>query len=263
MFKRLLCVPLPSLGTPVELDEQEGYHAVRVLRLKTGESVELLDGDGNSIQAVLEIQGKRVLAHFQSQQSPRPRSLAMELVPATLVIGVLKGEAMEWVIEKAVEIGIQKVVPLLTEFSVVNLKKKGVCHFHQRWQKIADQALKQCGRLKRLLIEEPKSFSEYFTENSMVKTGSWYWCDEHADPTFSPVVQILRETSFQDMRIIIGPEGGWSVPERECLEKLLKQPNSPLKKVSLSPFILRSETAALFAMSLLGAFYWDLDRGRP
>jgi RsmE family RNA methyltransferase len=99
-------------------------------------------------------------------------------------MAVLKSQAMEWVIEKSVELGVEEVIPVLTAHTVVQIKNKGPELFQERWQKIADQALKQCGRLNQMVIHKPVTFDTILATSCRTSTRSFvghrFWTDELA-----------------------------------------------------------------------------------
>ena len=146
-LKRILCSKIPEPHRAVELEETEATHATRVLRLKDGDRVEAMDGKGHSALATLRTRnGPPRLEYIEKTEAQVSTG---QLVPIILEMSVLKGDAMEWVVEKAVELGVTTLVPVLTAHTVVQMDRKGPEAFQERWQKIADQALKQCGRLDR------------------------------------------------------------------------------------------------------------------
>jgi 16S rRNA (uracil1498-N3)-methyltransferase len=250
MKKRLLCSNLPERNKPTALSESEAHHATKVLRLGDGELIEALDGKGHKMVTTLRVHNGPVrLEYLEPQNSvSTPMELEPLLLPTVLEMAVLKGEAMEWVIEKAVELGIQEVVPVLTAHTVVQMKNKGPELFRERWQKIADQALKQCGRLNRMEIKTPVTL-EHLISSGLV--GLRLWCDESSkgkSPFLLDYLDSIPLETRSQLRILIGPEGGWSQNERILLGT--SPGASPIIKIGLGPSILRAETAAIFAVSL-------------
>lgn len=245
-MKRVLCPQLPKPHRPATLSEDEANHAVRVLRLRDGDTVEAIDGQGHSTPAILRLHGDTARLELASGASPRVEA-ANAIVPLVLEMAVLKGDAMEWVVEKAVELGVHALCPVLTAHTVVQIKNKGPEAFRERWQKIADQALKQCGRLERLRIEAPTDLELLIAHHPSTARVPRYWCDE-ASVANAPELHTKLSGSLQydEVRLLIGPEGGWSEEERGWLA-------TSSEKVQLGPLILRAETAALYGVSLLTA----------
>lgn len=244
--RKLICSRLPQPGQRVELSASEFNHAIRVLRLRDGDMVEALDGQGSSVLAVLKVRGEAGWLEF----SLVPETRATGELPIILEMAILKGDAMEWVIEKAVELGVKLLIPIITAHTVVQLDRKGPEAFRERWQKIADQALKQCGRLKRMEIALPISLEMLLSE----ATAPRLWCDETALSTSPHIMKLLLQDDSalndksQNTRLLIGPEGGWSEQERKLLAI-----GAANRSVSLGPLILRAETAALYAVTIVNA----------
>ena len=246
-MKRLLCPKLPTPGHSVELPEAEAKHATLVLRLGNDDPIELMDGRGNSVLGALSIRGKSVFVEYTGENSNSAEQAATEVLPMTLELALIKGDAMEWAIEKAVELGVKTLVPTLTAHSVVQIDRKGPEVFQERWQKIADQALKQCGRLSRMDVLLPIKLEQLLIEHPGSQGGPRLMCDEHARGEAPYLPEWLRSHSeLTSLRILIGPEGGWSEKERQLL-------SGSTAKVSLGPLVLRAETAAVFASSLATA----------
>jgi 16S rRNA (uracil1498-N3)-methyltransferase len=250
-LKRILCPKLPRPGASVILSETEAHHALRVLRLRNGSQVQALDGNGNQVQATLKCHGERTELEYTDAALAQP--CIENVLPLVLEVAILKGEAMEWVVEKAVELGVKRLIPVLTKHTVVQMKSKGPESFQTRWQKIADQALKQCGRLSRMEIALPTEFEALLTPDP---TLTRLWCDEYGrekSPYLAKWIDENNSTLNQEslsLHILIGPEGGFSAIEREIL---LQENVSDVKRVHLGPAILRAETAALFAISVISS----------
>ena len=260
-MKRVLCEKLPEPHQPTALSESEATHLTRVFRLKDGDRVEAMDGKGRHALVTLRTRGGAPRLEFLEKATQFPSS--DQRVPVVLEMAVLKGDAMEWVIEKAVELGISTVIPVITAHTVVQLDKKGPEAFRERWQKIADQALKQCGRLDRLEIKTPVELEVLLAEGSEsaapapgasgsgVSQAPRLWCDEAARENAGTLMGWLNSSeqkAAMPIRVLVGPEGGWSELEREVLSR--SSQNTP---VSLGPLVLRAETAAIFALSLVTA----------
>ena len=213
-MRKALCELLPKkAGETVEIPQGEANHLISVLRLKPGDTIEILDGNGSSAPATLFYKGKSL--HAELTGAPVAKK-ELHSHPLHLSMAILKGEAMEWVVEKAVELGVRTLTPFTSEFSVVDIRKKGPEAFQDRWQKIADQALKQSGRLSRMRVEMPTTF-----ENILLKKTSLVWLDEslaydpgsaHWSDHYLPNITVEGEPE-----ILIGPEGGFSPNEKNRL----------------------------------------------
>ncbi len=246
-MRRALCDSIPTkAGQTIELNEIETRHLVSVLRLRTDDPILLLDGKGFQANAKLLVKEKRAYAEVTS---PPTSNAKLNALPIHLQMAIIKGDAMEWVIEKAVELGVKSITPIETEFTVVKVQKKGAEAFLERWQKIADQALKQCGRLERMIIHSPLTFEE-----SLLNQKSLIWLDESLAETGEPdlhLAQVLKKNTANEITLLVGPEGGFSASEKNRLLQLTSGARQAITRVHLGSIILRAETAALLGVSLL------------
>ena len=246
-MRRALVDSLPrNSRTPVEIPESESKHLTSVLRLGPGDTIELLDGKGNRARGALLFRDKKVFAELSEEPSTDPKLCSL---PVHLAMSIIKGDAMEWVVEKAVELGVRSLTPIDTEFSVVDLRKKGPDSFRERWQRIADQALKQCGRLDRMEINMPIGFEAFLLENTPV-----FWLDETLAQEGTPgdhLALAAATGSTTERTLLVGPEGGLSPAERARLLQLTVSGKKAITRVHLGSLILRAETAALMGISLL------------
>ena len=258
-MKRVLCPQLPKVGSRIEIDPAEAKHLTTVLRVRDGELIELLNGTGQKSQAKIILQEKRLLLEGVTAPESNPK---LNALPIHLYMAILKGDAMEWVIEKSVELGVQAITPLHTDYTVVQVQKKGVDTFVERWQKIADQSLKQCGRLERLQINAPAILEEVFMQDH----SPIFWLDEDlaangaAPAHLQNALTHFNSSRAQPLSLLVGPEGGFSPHERERLLQLTALNKGEInkrvmKRVHLGALILRAETAALMGISLLAGKY--------
>jgi 16S rRNA (uracil1498-N3)-methyltransferase len=253
-MRRALVPQIPAqIGQKVLLPEGEARHLQQVLRLRNGEAIEILDGQGRRAPAKLVFQDRGALAETTGEPTTDARLLSQ---PIHLYMAILKGEAMEWVVEKAVELGVRDLTPVESEFCVVRVEKKGAESFQERWQKIADQALKQCGRLDRLTVRPVQSFEGALLAHDKINSGrlneTLYWTDETLAQTGEKEAHLAAQTTpTESSAILVGPEGGFSQTERQRLLELTGSEKKAIRRVHLGAPILRAETAALFGVSLL------------
>jgi 16S rRNA (uracil1498-N3)-methyltransferase len=205
-----------DLGAP-ELDEDDRHHLARVLRLRAGDAITVSDGDGRwrrcRFGASLEPDGA-------THEDPRP---APEL---SVAFAVVKGERTEWAVQKLVELGIDGIVPFVSERSVVRWDPAKSEHQRVRLTKVARQAAMQSRRSRLPTIEPLRSFAEVVARDGVAL----------ADADGSP-------PSLTWPNIVVGPEGGWSDAER----------GTDIRRIRLAETVLRSETAAVAAGALLVA----------
>ena len=248
---RFFVSPDNIAGQVAILDESESRHALTVLRLKPGDEMILFDGEGKSYQAFFKgTQGKRVLAALG-------KTLADELSPNVnihLVQGLPKGEKMELIVQKAVEIGIHSIYPLQCSRSVAQLKKGMVEKKLQRWESIAREACKQSGRNRFLNITPVFSLAELFT--LMKNHPGIVLYEKEQKKGYKEILHTLIPDCYKkDLFLLVGPEGGWD--EGEIQELVTRG----IYTASLGSRVLRTETAGLVASAL--ALYEAGDLGMP
>ncbi len=227
-------------------DEQETRHLARVLRLAPGDVVQVVDGRGAELTVRLESVEARsaagtILARSSSHtESPLAISLAQ---------GVPKGAKMEWIVRTVTELGVARVVPLLTERTIVRLEPGRWRERARRWQRVAKEASKQCGRAVIPTVEAPRSIQEFAEAPGSVDLALCLW--EGARQGLS---EVLEKTPGRvaSALLVVGPEGGLARREVEALE------TRGFKIAGLGPRILRTETAGPVAVSLLQARFGDL-----
>ncbi|WP_133127636.1 16S rRNA (uracil(1498)-N(3))-methyltransferase [Legionella nagasakiensis] len=229
-----------ATGQILELSSGASQHVGVVLRMQPGDKFILFAGDNREYSATIsEIHKKKVIVTINAvatidRESPRPIHLAQ---------AISKGERMELVIQKAVELGVTSITPLLTERSVVRLDPERLAKKHAQWQAIAIAACEQSGRNKLPLIHPASSLDDYLRQcNSTLRLVLY----PHASCSW-------KEYTFTgDIALLIGPEGGLSADE------IAKAQAMQFKSLSLGPRILRTETAAITALSVLQAVSGDL-----
>ncbi len=228
-----------------ELDPSDAHHAADVLRLGVGDGVTLFDGEGNEASATLtEVTRKRAFLSIGEQRSmPKPHTAI------TLAQAVPKGKNMDLVIQKAVELGASTLIPLLSERTVVRLDGAGDAERKQeRWQSIALEACKQCGQNWMPQIGLPQTMKEFFAGLPPVDL----MLIASLQPGARPIKEVI--SSFEATRgglptrvlVLIGPEGDFT-PGEVALAL-----DAGVVPITLGPIILRTETAALYCLSVLG-----------
>lgn len=252
-MKRFLVPRIPaSPGQRIALPENESHHALHVFRLREGDAVEAVDGKGGYFKARIRIQrqAKEAIVWLERAEDPAQPSVdpLQALVPVTLELAILKGEAMEWAIEKAVELGVLRFQPVVTDHTVVQIAKKGSERFRERWIKIAEQALKQSERLHAMEVSEPIELQALLSR-PLGESEARFWGAEREEGAPSLLSALQGRSKTASVRLLIGPEGGWSAQEKLLLRREKAQ------SVNLGPLILRAETAALSACSVLGAWH--------
>lgn len=222
-------------GQCVTLDAFEGRHAIDVMRLKEGSRAVVFDGLGRSAFAVLRSYSKRgVDLELESVRfDPKPD------FGVTLVQALPKGKLMEWIVEKAVELGATRVVAMLSERTVVRLDDPERARKQEKWFRIAVEACKQSGQNWIPQIDSPQNIDDVLAGDS--QTGELSVIGS-LRPSARPIADVFSKTEFDAVRLIVGPEGDFSEAEIDAF--LAKK----AVEVSLGGLILRSETAALYML---------------
>lgn len=232
-------------GTPptqVELTGSDVKHIRDVLRMRVGEELLVCDSAGVEYFCTLEtILPDRLLLHIQSQRQGETEPL----IPVILYQGIPKGEKMDWVIQKAVELGVRRIVPVMMERSVVRLpQEKDRRKKQERWQKIAHEAAKQCGRTRLPQVEIPLSYQEALADSPEGLRLLPYENEEQVSLQ-SRLRPLCASQSMCPISVLIGPEGGFSQEEVVFAE------HAGFLRVTLGRRILRTETAGLSVLAAI------------
>ncbi|MCX7780711.1 MAG: 16S rRNA (uracil(1498)-N(3))-methyltransferase [Negativicutes bacterium] len=226
----------------------DAHHISRVLRMKPNDRIAVADSYGQAAVArILSLRGDEIILKLEQ----RIIKNAEPPVKVWLAQGMPKGDKFEQVIQKAVELGATGIIPLDTENTVVRYEGAKAGQKVARWQKIAGEAAKQCGRL---IIPEVTGIQTLSSLVNMMDPGTVMLMPYEAEYT-QTLDKALRSAVATSFLLIIGPEGGFSPKEAAfCREK-------GVLTVTLGPRILRTETAALAALSILMHRCGDLGSG--
>jgi len=230
-----------AAGASVVLDEHASHHLAHVLRIKPGASLVLFGGDGAEFQARVQTVGKQGVVVGVGERSTPVRESKLTTV---LAQGVSRGERMDYTLQKAVELGVSRIVPLLTEHTMVNVSGERRERRAQHWHSIVVSACEQCGRN---IVPELDSVREF---------GAWL---KEAPGTLKLVLHQDGEKSLAELpppsgavTLLVGPEGGLSDVEVERAQAV------GFTVLRLGPRILRTETAGVAALAALQAKWGDL-----
>ena len=234
---RVLIPPGALQGdTAIVTDPRELHHLLHVLRVKPGDRLECFDGAGRRAWGrVSRCTAKElVVALERIGQEP-----ATDL-HVTLAHALIKPDRFDWAVQKATELGVNRIVPLITQRTTVRLPADGADRKVARWERIVREAAKQCGCATLPLVESPQRFADFA---SGLDTGGAALLATLEAPT-TPIAEALEPLGRQ-LTLLIGPEGDFT---RE--EVLLGQRHGA-KPVSLGVQTLRSETAAVAALAMV------------
>jgi 16S rRNA (uracil1498-N3)-methyltransferase len=242
---RFFAAPNQFSDSRVRLDEFQSHHLWRVLRLKEGDRVFVFDGYGEEWECRILSAGKDIAELEIVEQLTTVVESPLHI---TLVQALIKNDKFDWVVQKATELGVTRIVPLFTLHMSVHRVEDRADKQLSRWHRISLEALKQCGRRKLVEITEPislASFCENMEENSINLFFS-----ERGGRRLNEYREILAPAG--NINLMIAAEGGWSDQELQTAEAYHLIP------VYLGARILRSETAAIVAVSLIQSLFGDL-----
>lgn len=220
-----------------QLEEEEARHCAQVLRFAAGDAITVFDGCGRSAKAIIQQVRKNSVAielgEISQQAPPCPAIVLAQAVP--------KGKTMEWIIEKAVELGVSRIVPLVTRHTIVKYDAQEAPKKAEKWQKVALEACKQCGQNWLPIVETPIDGRAFLSQE---RSGAKIIAS--LAPGARPLRHVIEELGRpEQVTIMIGPEGDFSPEETELALQAGYQP------ATLGDLVLRSETAALFTLAAL------------
>jgi 16S rRNA (uracil1498-N3)-methyltransferase len=241
---RFFASPSQFTESSVSLDAGEAHHLTRVLRLSEGARVFVFNGEGDEWEAEVAHAAKRevdlrLLHKLEDRVESKLR--------LTLGQALIKGDKFDWIAQKATELGVTRIVPLLTDQSDIRRADERSDSRLERWRRISLEALKQCGRRRLVEITNPIKFSD-FCRNERLSHS--LICSEYGGLRLSEVAPELF--GAENVNLCVGAEGGWSPAEIKTAEENRFYP------ISLGPRILRTETAAVVAVALAQHHFGDM-----
>ena len=236
-----------ATGKLIELDDDNGHYVRTVLRLKKDAAIILFNGHGGEyLCTVAEVSRKTVLINIEQWID---RSVESPL-QVTLGLGISRGDRMDLVVQKAVELGVNHITPLLTERCVVQFKGEKKPQRLLHWQKIVQHAAEQSGRTTLPTLLEVEPLQSWVSKQQGLKV----FLDPYAETTLT---ELKPETMLESIKVTLltGPEGGFSNQERGLAK------DSGFIPVRLGARILRTETASLAALAAVQLLWGDFGRG--
>ena len=228
-------------GDCILMEGDDVNHIKNVLRFQVGDELMVYDEEGKGYQTIIQKFSEKTmeLKILSFSTASSETTIAVDLYQ-----GLPKADKMEWIIQKATELGVKKIVPVVTERVIVKLDDKNEAKKLERWKKIAKEAAGQSGRQVVPTIENARNL-----KNSIENLSKYdivvvpYECEkEHS------LRQVLQNLDFdvKSVAVVIGPEGGFSPADIALLQTL-----SNVKLVSLGPRILRTETAGMVTLAMV------------
>ena len=229
-----------TVAEQCDLDDRASHHLARVLRVKTGDRLSVFNGDGNNYQGpVVSATKHQVSVLIDSiEQADTESSLN-----TCLALAVSKGDRFEWAIKKATELGVTSIAPILSQRVDVRLSPKRWQKKQEHWQQMVISACEQTGRAIVPEVQEPTTLPQWL---SHVEAD----CKLVLDPEATPNALHDQPTRIA---LLIGPEGGLAPSE------LTLASENGFSAMRLGPRVLRTETAPLVALSVLGARWGDIN----
>ena len=239
-----------EIGRTVRLEGNNAHHIIRVLRLRPGARISVGDGRGKVYLAeITEINDGRVAARVTGEDAAGGEPD----VTVVLVQGLGKGDKMDFVVQKATEIGVKGIVPLVTERVVVKLTEAKARRRRERWQKIAVEAAQQSMRLAVPEVAPVQRLNEFLRSLPPETTAFFLWEEEH---TRTLKEELRAREQAGAVYLLVGPEGGFTSREAAAARAAGAVP------VSLGPRLLRTETAGVVAAALVLYEWGDLGCGK-
>ena len=236
-------------GQKNRLTGEEARHLLHARRVQVGEIFEIQDQEHRHFSAVVESVSRSVL-DFQVQKElspPLPSPLQLDLI-----LALTKEKALDWIIQKATELGATRILIFSSRYSPRTLKASNRENTLRRWKKIAQAACKQCGRR---LPPDILSFNSLQEVLSSLTPCAYQWVlSPQPDSLSFPIMNLhgLKQFHAPNHRVMVGPEGGLHP------EEMVQACHFGMRKLSLGPRTLRSETAAIAVISLLQFLFGDL-----
>jgi len=240
---RLFVADKLAQGSELQLDEEPAHYLGRVLRLRSGDTVRVFNGDDGEWSATIGHIGKNRATLLVQGHVANASESELKI---HLAQGISRGERMDFVVQKATELGVKRVSPVLTAHGVVKLDNKRAEKRRSHWQRVAESACEQSGRIRPPLIDAPLPLNDWFGSSRdrgdtdlILRPGAKA---SLADIT-SPQIKLC---------LLVGPEGGFSEQEYDDASV------AGFASVSLGPRILRTETAAVAAIAIAQSLWGDL-----
>lgn len=226
--------------TAIELESEPSHHLIKVLRMETGRPLTLFNGNGHQYTATISAINKKTVHAVIEAQEFKPN---LSPVDIELAIGLSKGDRFEWVLQKATELGVSKITPLVTNRSEVKLSGERLEKKMQSWRNVVINACEQCQRNVLPTLNDTQKISD-FVENN---TAHLKFVLHHRSEK-----RLEELTPPKHLSLLIGPEGGL---DEEEINLATSNDFQPLK---LGERVLRTETAPLAALSIMQYLWGDI-----
>jgi 16S rRNA (uracil1498-N3)-methyltransferase len=237
-------------GEKVAIEGGAANHITRVLRLRVADTVTLFNGTNQEYDASIEAFHKNSVVVSIREERSRDRESPLKL---TLAQGISRGERMDWILQKATELGASRIVPVFTERSVVRLDAKQAEKKSQHWRGITISACEQCGRNRLPELDSPLELHEFLAAKADGETR--LLLSPTADLTLDDLAATAPPNTASALGaivVLIGPEGGLTDLE---VDNALR---AGFRSIRIGPRVLRTETAAITALTIMQERFGDL-----
>ena len=244
MLRRFYAPVSAKSGTTITLDVAETHHLRDVLRLGVNDQVRVFDGEGSEYRCLIRGVDRNSTALEIIEKESR---IVESPIDITLCQALVKGEKFDLIVQKATELGVRRIIPVITAHSEIKVNAESANRKLERWQRISMEAVKQSERTRLVEIQVPTTLNVALKTNSDFR----YFFAERGE---SPLKNTRDNASAlgQNLTIFIGPEGGWQEEEVSLAR------DNGCQIVTIGPRILRTETAAITALSLIQYLFGDL-----
>lgn len=239
---RIYCPQIYATGDKIRLEEMASHHILKVLRLKPGDSVVLFNGQGGEFNGKLEALDKRTVWITMGEYSDRGVDSSLDI---HLIYGLARFEKTDWVIQKATELGINRITPVMTQHGEVHLKAQAAAARLARWRSIIVSACEQSGRCRLPEIDMPCRLDAGL--NNLSESAKYIF-----HPQGNKTLLQSERPENHRVTLMVGPEGGFSEDEVSLAVQ------HGFKITRLGPRTLRTETAAISAVTAIQALWGDL-----
>lgn len=245
---RMFCAQTLSQNSQLRLDKAQAHYLGKVLRARPGQKLELFDNSGKQYAAkITELSRHHVDVEIGVASQPNTESP----LNTVLVQSIARGERMDYCVQKATELGVNAIIPIFSERSVVKLSSERALKRVDHWQKIANSAAEQCGRVCVPGIAEPITLDSLLAQGFGDQACLWLLHPVANSASVAPAD--LTVAADQQVVLFAGPEGGFSPEEVAALEL------SGARCLTLGPRVLRSETAGLVGLAACQMWWGDFD----
>jgi len=241
MIPRIYCPPIPEENSAIELTDDTIRYLRNVLRLWPGDEVLFFDGTGWEYRGVIErLEGRGGAVRIVARQH-----IPIEIpVRITLAQALPKGDKMEFIVQKATELGVARVIPFRSTRTIPRRTEERAARRLERWRRIAAEAAEQCGRADVPEIAETLSFAEALGAAGPGAVKILFW-EAETERSIREVLKSDEARSAKEFFLVVGPEGGLSGEEAETARQ------AGFITASLGRLVLRVETAALAILAIL------------